>query len=797
MDDAQVQAQLQQKIDMLEGQVQNILQYIGNPQGELFASALQVQRLEQNVFQHQTSLQTVNEQLKTFQEGVSQYMDSLYTQISQQRGSRGLDIQLLVKFTSGSISEAIGKLHSLIEREIQSSIPFKKLQDLERQLLMKQQSSGMRQSSDDVRIVKLEGRLGLLEQGQSKQPQVQQAPPTEGLKEVKEHIQHLETQLLKELEKAYKTVGGKQNDGPLPQLQSKIMILEKEFQAFRGNNTQALLETMIATSVRTAKTALEQQLASKVSIEELISTKKSMERVEDFARGVQTGFTKMKAEYDVITQEIQTALTTERLDEFRTMRSDMVKLGEEIKGELASSRLLTKEFAKINKTLTDLREENKEQVGVWLREQLAETQSNLKVYNDQKMNLIRYQLANEVEKIVKDDFEKFFSNKSIGLIHSHIENELPEKIKGQVTEYVRDFELATKSDMYKLQKDISRNVDGIRENKESHNSLRQKISDQITLFIKQFETIGKTQLQGQSEVGKLQRQVQSLTLQVKELNVSIVSEQKRFENRILDILAQQQSQRVQDHVEYMRPPPPKVLPPPQTNKKSELAYVSLTKCFYTALLGKESDVDTLADFEKIPGWDYICFTNLDFPKHRGWKFIKVEAGMNPVLVAKHYKWMSHLYLGDYDVVVWMDAYMSPNPVFSELFKHWIVSMREQNIAIAHRPHDTRKCIWEECSAVIEHKRAKPEDVAKVIRNLEAIRMPKEYGLYDTNIVIRFHKLTILQHISEEIFTSLQDCTRDQLAVTMIYYKNSFSSIHLQNLIRAFNKTGEHRRINAY
>ena len=137
MDDAQVQAQLQQKIDMLEGQIQNILQYIGNPQGELFASALQVQRLEQNVFQHQTTLQTVNEQLKTFQDGISQYMDSLYTQISQQRGSRGLDIQLLVKFTSGSISEAIGKLHSLIEREIQSSIPFKKLQDLERQHLCK------------------------------------------------------------------------------------------------------------------------------------------------------------------------------------------------------------------------------------------------------------------------------------------------------------------------------------------------------------------------------------------------------------------------------------------------------------------------------------------------------------------------------------------------------------------------------------------------------------------------------------------------------------------------------------
>ena len=796
MDDTQVQAQLQQKIDILEGQIQNILQYIGNPQGELFASALQVQRLEQNVFQHQTTLQTVNEQLKTFQEGISQYMDSLYTQISQQRGSRGLDIQLLVKFTSGSISEAIGKLHSLVEREIQSSIPFKKLQDLERQLLMKQQSSGVRQSTDELRIVKLEGRLGLLEQGQSTQPQVQQAPATEGLKEVKEHIQHLETQLLKELEKAYKTVGKPTDNGPLPQLQSKIMVLEKEFQAFRGNNAQTLLETMITTSIRTAKTAFEQQLATKVSIEELTATKKSMERIEDFARGVQTGFTKMKAEYDVITQEIQTALTTERLDEFRDMRSDMVKLGEEIKGELASSRLLTKEFAKINRNLADLREENKEQVGIWLNEQLAETQSNLKVYNDQKMNLIRYQLSNEVEKIVKDDFEKFFSTKSVNLIHNHIEHELPEKIKGQVTSYIKEFEVATKPDLYKLQKDISRNVDGIRENKESHNTLRQKISDQITLFIKQFDTVGKTQILAQTEVGKLQRQVQSLTLQVKELNLTLVSEQKRFENRILDILAQQQSQRVQDHVEHMRPPPPKALPPP-TNKKSDLAYISLTKCFYTALIGKESDVDSLADFEKIPGWDYICFTNLDFPKHRGWKFIKVEAGMNPVLVAKHYKWMSHLYLGDYDVVVWMDAYMSPNPVFSELFKHWVVSMREQGAVIAHRPHDTRKCIWEECSAVIEHRRAKPEDVSKVIRNLEAIRMPKDYGLYDTNIVIRFHKLTILQHISEEIFSVLQDCTRDQLAVTMIYYKNSFSSIHLQNLIRAFNKTGEHRRINAY
>ena len=667
---------------------------------------------------------------------------------------------------------------------------------------MKQQSSGAQtyHTSDDLRLNTLESRLGLLEQQKTVQPQqIPQQQPQE-LQELRERIQHVEQEIVSQLEKAYKTVGKPQSGGPFASLEAKVLVLDREFQAFRGATQPRLLEGMISTSVQNAKAALEQQLATKISVDQFQQQSATIQRVETFARDVQTGFTRMRQEYEEARGEIQDALKQERLSEFRETRERLETLDTTLQTELQNMRLLMKEFSRVNRTLAELRDENKELLGTWLQEQLEETQKSLKIYNDQKMNLIRYQLANEVEKIVKDDFEKFFSTKSIKLIHQHVEDELPAKVKSQVQSYIQEFEVAGKSDIYELQKRLSRVNDELRTRKEEHESLKTKMSKQIDLFIQQFEQMGKAILAQQKEAAGVVKQVQGLSLQVKELGVTLYSEQKKFEQKVLDLLQQIQQPRVQEHVEQMRPAPKPVQQPlvPQTSAKTDLIYKSLTKVFYTAIFGQDASVaDTLGDFDRIPGWDYICFTNLEFKGQRGWKFIRVPLQGDPILQAKYHKWMSHKILGDYDVAVWMDGYMSPNPMYSELLKHWVVSMYEQQVPIAHRPHDVRRCIWDECQAVVETKRAKPDDVAKVIRSLEAIKMPRQYGLYDTNVLIRFHKHMLLQHLSEEIWQALQVCPRDQLAVTMVYYKNSFINMHLQNLIRAFTATGEHKRINAY
>jgi uncharacterized protein YukE len=232
----------------------------------------------------------------------------------------------------------------------------------------------------------------------------------------------------------------------------------------------------------------------------------------------------------------------------------------------------------------------------------------------------------------------------------------------------------------------------------------------------------------------------------------------------------------------------------------ELKYNSLTKCFYTAIFSiGDQPVDTLAPIpNKIAGWDYICFTNLNLPPQKGWNIVKIPLEeINPVFQAKRIKWLSHDYLSDYDVVVWMDAYIAPNPMFSEVLKQWVLDMQERNIRILHRPHEIRNCIYEECEAVVTNKRDTRENVSKVLTELKDLRFPKNWGLFDTNILFKFHKDQSVQDISEAVYKQMQQTSyRDQLAVPLVYYTNGFKDFQNQTLLRAFEKSGNHVRIAA-
>jgi hypothetical protein len=234
----------------------------------------------------------------------------------------------------------------------------------------------------------------------------------------------------------------------------------------------------------------------------------------------------------------------------------------------------------------------------------------------------------------------------------------------------------------------------------------------------------------------------------------------------------------------------------------EKQYAGLTKCFYTAIFGKQGmPTDTLSPVtHKIPGWRYICFTNVNMDPVPGWQIVRVwasSATLESRLEAKKYKWLSHQFLADFDIVVWVDAYIGPNPMYSELLKQWILEMIEQNKYIAHRPHEERDCVYQECEAVVEHKRETALKVERARALLEEANVPEHGGLFDTNIIVRFHKEAALQDISEKVYEYLKTVTyRDQLVVPLVYHKENFQEVQRYQLLRAFNKTGEHVRMAA-
>lgn len=233
-----------------------------------------------------------------------------------------------------------------------------------------------------------------------------------------------------------------------------------------------------------------------------------------------------------------------------------------------------------------------------------------------------------------------------------------------------------------------------------------------------------------------------------------------------------------------------------TKLKNQTWYSGLTKCFYTAIIGVPGQqCDILGKITPIPGWDYICFTNQEFSESLGWKIIRIEYnGVKPALESKYYKWMSHEWLSDYDVTIWLDGYITPKLQKADTLEQWITTMYEKNTLILHRPHSDRNCIWDECDAVVKYQRDTPENVEIVRKQLTSSEMPHNWGLFDTNIIIKFQKNLELQEICRRIYVQLQSTSvRDQLAVTHVYYRDKFNKYDTKNLQTVCIKSGHHMR----
>ena len=243
--------------------------------------------------------------------------------------------------------------------------------------------------------------------------------------------------------------------------------------------------------------------------------------------------------------------------------------------------------------------------------------------------------------------------------------------------------------------------------------------------------------------------------------------------------------------------------PPVHLRTMENIYLSpkIRKCFMSACIGnKGQTVDRIVPFPKIPGWDMIIFTNLVLPAKLSWDIRKIVRQYDdPAIEAKMYKWLTNKFLPEYDIVVWIDCYLSPNPNMIQNFESLLnKAFYVDNKTTIHRYHKERRCVWDECTAVIDSKRATIESVQKNMRLLNKIEMPRNFGLFDTNVVCKMNKDPETIKVGEQIFkTLLETSNRDQLAVTPTYFTNDYKRYAVQDLSPMFLKTGTHVRIPAF
>jgi len=723
---------LEAKIQILEQQLSRLYQHLGTPNGTLFAPYEKVAALETIVQKQQVKLDLLEQTQVLFLQSVPQYLEQQVQHALQQRGSKGADFVAITQFVTGHLANAIVKLQEACFKTVHESLPLQAVQALEKKLQTSLQTQQTQQTQPGTLIQStvdsLHNRISMLEIQRQDPIQIQKVQQdsnqlqehrqehrqqhgqehrqehgqehrqehgqnNEELATLKEHMEHLETKLLAEVQRAYTTVHKPGEYGrPLANVQVMIETLNKEFQSFRQVDVRKIAETMITTAHQNLRKEFTDFLNTCITKKEYRQFEDGIHRVEEYTKDIRGGFYKLKNEYDTVQIKLN---------------QDYEEFQKRIEEQYSDERLIV-----LTKTI----------------------QKNIENKLNNYIKLQEYYIS--TIKSIKESY----------ILKDTYTNEMM-----RIREGMKQITTLFKLTIYKTK---FTNISESLEVKETLNQLN-------TIFNKTSQKINKENLFTQLRKTQLQ--------ETKPVEVPLLMS-------------------------------PNVVSTTYTNTSStNIQYQSTTKCFYTAIFGiQDQTVDTLGDVERIPGWDYLCFTNQPLKQINGWTIIQVPyTGLKPALEAKRYKWLSHEVLLDYDVVVWLDAYITPKLEMRHILKQWILNMKEKQIPIFHRPHETRNCIWDECDAVVKSKRDNAENVSKVRKLLETHNMPKGWGLFDTNILVRFHKHKIVQTLSEEIYKQLSTTSiRDQLAVTFVYYKYGYKNFYSEDLFKAFQKNGSHIRIDA-
>lgn len=219
------------------------------------------------------------------------------------------------------------------------------------------------------------------------------------------------------------------------------------------------------------------------------------------------------------------------------------------------------------------------------------------------------------------------------------------------------------------------------------------------------------------------------------------------------------------------------------------------KVIYTCITG---DYDDLKDPQYISeGFDYVCFTdNLEL-KSNIWEIRPLPIGCEELSQVKKQRYVKinpHLLLNEYDISIWTDGCVSLIGDLNEL----VNSAIEDDISVYVPKHPIRNCIYKEAKAVVEMRKDTSDIVKSQIERYKQEGFPSEYGLLQSNILIRKHNEKDCIRLMEAWFDELKcNSHRDQLSFNYVLWKNSDIKVKYldKNIYKSkwFSWNGLHKR----
>ena len=160
-------------------------------------------------------------------------------------------------------------------------------------------------------------------------------------------------------------------------------------------------------------------------------------------------------------------------------------------------------------------------------------------------------------------------------------------------------------------------------------------------------------------------------------------------------------------------------------------------CLYTAIFG---NYETLKDPVKIDGLDYICFTDNKTITSNVWEIRYIESPLDvpPSLFYKKIKCLSHEYLPNYDITIWLDAnfVVKDKEYLTTLMKSFKSNkiIVYKHICLAGRPRD---CAYDEGRYSMTIPKYGKEKINSQLNEYEHLHeFPKHNGLYQSGFIMR-------------------------------------------------------------
>lgn len=220
-----------------------------------------------------------------------------------------------------------------------------------------------------------------------------------------------------------------------------------------------------------------------------------------------------------------------------------------------------------------------------------------------------------------------------------------------------------------------------------------------------------------------------------------------------------------------------ILTPEQWLKKNyrywksdeEIEMLRNRNVIYTCITGNYEPLDDPYAFSE--GFDYVCFTDSKAIKSDLWEIRPIPeelSKLSPVKRQRCIKINPHKYLPEYDLSIWVDGCIKLTKDVNSFIKEKCSG--EENVYIPSHPQ--RNCIYDEMTACVKQKKDIESNIAPQRERYLKEGFPKNYGLVQSNIIVRKHNKPDCIRLMETWWGELRKGShRDQLSFNYAMWKN--------------------------